>query len=77
MTNVDPNMISEFQIIYGTRLLNHYDINSIMHYGSTAFSKDGKSVTMEALNGADLRDPFQKLGLDSSDIWRINTLYQC
>ncbi|XP_021959221.1 astacin-like metalloprotease toxin 5 [Folsomia candida] len=58
-------------------LINGYDIDSIMHYGETAFSKDGVSPTMKSKDGRPIYDPWGKPGLDWSDIYRINKLYNC
>lgn len=57
-----------------------YDLHSLMHYGRTAWSKDGKSRTI------DLRDPQssfninrmgQKNGITELDAAAVNQLYQC
>ncbi|OXA53771.1 Astacin-like metalloprotease toxin 1 [Folsomia candida] len=58
-------------------MINGYDINSIMHYGETAFSKDGISPTMKSKDGRPIYDPRGKPGLNWSDIYRINILYNC
>ncbi|XP_054715102.1 astacin-like metalloprotease toxin 5 [Uloborus diversus] len=58
-------------------LLTTFDYNSIMIYGNKAFSKDGRSDTMVARNGQKLYDPFNKNGMDQSDVQRVNKMYGC
>ncbi|XP_026467642.1 astacin-like metalloprotease toxin 4 [Ctenocephalides felis] len=61
-----------------TVLINKFDYKSIMIYGERAFAKDGVSKTMTALKTNErLTDPYNKPGLSQSDIFRINTLYNC
>ena len=51
-----------------------YDYNSIMHYGRTSFSKNGKD-TIQAKY-----DPYLDLGgseLSKYDIMKIKTMYRC
>ncbi|UYV76937.1 hypothetical protein LAZ67_14002485 [Cordylochernes scorpioides] len=60
------------------RLYNKFDYESIMIYGETAFSKDGKSKTMEDKNKVHkLTNPYSKKGMSKYDIERVNKLYQC
>ncbi|XP_015919212.1 astacin-like metalloprotease toxin 5 [Parasteatoda tepidariorum] len=56
-------------------ILDTFDYNSIMLYGNTAFSKDGRSKTMVAKTGVRLYDTFDKPGLSNSDIIRVKKLY--
>ncbi|GIY10626.1 astacin-like metalloprotease toxin 1 [Caerostris darwini] len=65
---LNPNQ----NILYTT-----FDYGSIMIYGNDAFSKDGKSTTMEAKNGQKLLNPFDKQGLTKSDIERVKKMYKC
>ncbi|GFT80673.1 astacin-like metalloprotease toxin 1 [Nephila pilipes] len=59
-------------------IMTPYDYNSIMHYGNYAFSRvPGQLQTMVAKNGQRLVEPYDKPGFDQSDIYIINTLYQC
>lgn len=58
-------------------LLTPFDYDSIMIYGNYAFSKDGRSMTMEAKNGQQLLDPFKKNTMTESDFQRIRMLYKC
>ena len=52
-----------------------YDYQSLMHYGKTAFSKNGE-ITMQAIGNANL-DLGQNSDLDSSDLTQLNALYDC
>lgn len=58
-------------------LLTSFDYNSIMLYGNTAFSKDGRSNTMVAKTGQRLYETYDKPGLSSSDVQRVNKMYSC
>ncbi|XP_023229533.1 astacin-like metalloprotease toxin 3 [Centruroides sculpturatus] len=78
--NIKPHMESQF-VKFGPhqmRILNNFDYTSIMLYGERFFSKDGRSRTMIAKRpGVRLVNISSKPGLSKSDIFRINTLYNC
>lgn len=57
---------------YGTP----YDIESVMHYGQYAFSKNGRT-TIQALNPNDYYKMGQRSYLSSGDVTRLRNLYQC
>uniref|UniRef100_A0AAF5DK57 Metalloendopeptidase n=2 Tax=Strongyloides stercoralis TaxID=6248 RepID=A0AAF5DK57_STRER len=75
--NIMNGMSNQFEK-YGQGVISAlgttYDYGSIMHYGSTAFSKNGQPTMLPKKNGAKIgqRDGFSKV-----DIFKINTLYQC
>ncbi|XP_067144831.1 astacin-like metalloprotease toxin 5 [Centruroides vittatus] len=77
--NIDKGDQFQFKIFdpHVLTIYNDFDLHSIMMYGNYAFSKDGKSKTMEAKSGVRLLDPFKKSGLTSSDVYRIKKLYDC
>lgn len=50
-----------------------YDYGSVMHYGATSFSKDGRSITIHA-NGKKIG---QRYGLSNSDKKQAQKLYGC
>ncbi|XP_067133059.1 astacin-like metalloprotease toxin 5 [Centruroides vittatus] len=77
--NIQPGSKMQFIKMPSIRnkIFNEFDYESIMIYGNYAFSKDGKSVTMEAKTGVKLREPYEKSGLTASDVYRIKKLYQC
>ena len=52
-----------------------YDYSSIMHYGRTFFSTDGKSTTLRPLD--DTAEIGQRLQLSPLDILQANKLYMC
>ncbi|XP_054711550.1 astacin-like metalloprotease toxin 5 [Uloborus diversus] len=59
-------------------LINEFDFDSIMLYGEKTFSKDGWSHTMRAKKkGIRFVDVIKKGKLSTSDIYRINKLYEC
>ena len=52
-----------------------YDYDSIMHYGQTFFSIDGKSTTLLPLKeGVEIG---QRRGLSPLDVLQANRLYRC
>jgi len=55
----------------------NYDLTSVMQYGETAFSKDGRSKTIVAKNGQHIYDAYEKNGLSASDVRRVRKLYSC
>ncbi|XP_054711312.1 astacin-like metalloprotease toxin 1 [Uloborus diversus] len=59
------------------QLLDTFDYNSVMLYGNTAFSKDGKSNTMVARTGVKLYETYDKPGLSDSDVKRVRKMYWC
>lgn len=56
--------------IYGT----HYDLDSILHYGRTFFSRNGRN-TIETLIPADVSRIGQRRGMSSGDIQRVRNMY--
>ncbi|XP_055940325.1 astacin-like metalloprotease toxin 5 [Argiope bruennichi] len=59
------------EIIY-----SNFDYNSIMIYGNYAFSTDLWNLkTIEAKDKRELTEPFNKPGLDNSDIQRVECMY--
>ncbi|KAG4073035.1 hypothetical protein HA402_009454 [Bradysia odoriphaga] len=74
--NIAPQWFGEFDKVNPSNF-NHlgtpYDYQSIMHYGSTAFTKNGK-ITILTRNGEHIG---QRFGLSQGDIRRINNKYNC
>ncbi|GIX84262.1 metalloendopeptidase [Caerostris extrusa] len=58
-------------------LYTTFDYDSIMIYSNDAFSKDGKSNTIEAKNGQKLLPAFDMNSLSKSDIVRVKKMYKC
>ncbi|GIY78916.1 zinc metalloproteinase nas-13 [Caerostris extrusa] len=77
--NIQAGMDTQFFLLkpHENLLLDTFDYNSIMLYGNTAFSKDGRSLTMVAKNGATLYETYDKPGLSNSDIIRVKKMYSC
>uniref|UniRef100_A0A4Q8K3I9 Metalloendopeptidase n=2 Tax=Liphistius sp. SGP-2016 TaxID=1905180 RepID=A0A4Q8K3I9_9ARAC len=77
--NIQQGMDTQFFLLkpHENLLLTPFDYNSIMLYGNTAFSKDGRSNTMVAKTGVRLYETYDKPGLSSSDITRVNKMYGC
>lgn len=53
-----------------------YDVDSILHYSKTAFSKNGEN-TIETIDASLQERIGQRDGLSVKDIERINRMYQC
>jgi hypothetical protein len=72
--NIQDGRDYNFKTKMSTETLgNEYDYGSVMHYGKTFFSKNGKA-TIESKNGAAIG---QRSGADNQDIIDIRLLYQC
>merc|ERR1711931_129261 len=73
--NIAPNRIFNFLTQDTNDLNTPYDFTSIMHYGRTAFSNNGKATITPITN------PKQSIGqrtsLSKGDILRINKRYSC
>ncbi|GIX93091.1 hypothetical protein CDAR_57751 [Caerostris darwini] len=79
LQNVIPNQRHNFGLTNRNNELiyTNYDYDSIMHYGSYAFSRNPRGLrTMEAKNGHPLVEPWQKKGFTQSDIVTIKKLYK-
>lgn len=77
--NIQPGMDTQFKKMEPSEnlLLTSFDYNSIMMYGKSAFSKDGYSDTMVAINGTQLKETYEKQGMTKLDIMGVNKLYNC
>ncbi|KAK3095013.1 hypothetical protein FSP39_009149 [Pinctada imbricata] len=80
--NVAPSMRVWFQK-YTNNQVNQFDINyqlsSVMHYGTTAFSADGRSTTIRPKNASNT-DSIGKVWrkeLAFSDVKTVNRMYEC
>lgn len=51
-----------------------YDYNSLMHYGRTAFSVNGKATLIPKDPNADIG---QTIGFSRRDVEKINRMYDC
>lgn len=51
-----------------------YDYGSIMHYGATAFSKNGEDTIDPKVAGVTIG---QRAGLSDHDVWQFKKLYNC
>lgn len=76
--NIEPDMYYNFEKVDSRRSSDFgipYNIRSIMHYSSDAFSKDGgRSPSMLTKSGDWIDDP---LVLDQTDINKLRAMYQC
>ncbi|BES97504.1 metalloendopeptidase activity [Nesidiocoris tenuis] len=54
-----------------------FDFKSVMMYDEYAFSKDGKSPTLQSKKGVEIGPIWKKFGLSDSDRRRLHKLYQC
>uniref|UniRef100_A0A8C9X9Y1 Metalloendopeptidase n=1 Tax=Sander lucioperca TaxID=283035 RepID=A0A8C9X9Y1_SANLU len=73
--NIDPQMAYNFDKQVTNNQNTPYDYTSIMHYGKTAFSINGKD-SITPIPNANVQIG-QRQGLSSWDITRINKLYSC
>ncbi|CAD5214770.1 unnamed protein product [Bursaphelenchus okinawaensis] len=77
-TNVEPGLQDQFDK-YSLAMIDHlnteYDYGSVMHYGPTAFSKNGKT-TVEPVLPTNQRIG-QRVGFSQNDANKINKLYTC
>lgn len=53
-----------------------YDVDSILHYSKTSYSKNGEN-TIETIDATDQDRIGQRIALSVKDIERINRMYQC
>ncbi|GMT24891.1 hypothetical protein PFISCL1PPCAC_16188, partial [Pristionchus fissidentatus] len=77
--NILPGMKSQFDKISAALQDTQgeaYDYRSIMHYDSTAFSKNGKDTITTVVNGF-TSVIGQATDLSKNDIVKINKLYEC
>ncbi|GBN35324.1 Zinc metalloproteinase nas-4 [Araneus ventricosus] len=77
--NIQQGMDTQFFLLkpHENLLLDRFDYNSIMLYGNTAFSRDGRSFTMKAKTGVPLLETYDKQGLSASDVIRVKKMYSC
>uniref|UniRef100_A0AAY5ECS5 Metalloendopeptidase n=1 Tax=Electrophorus electricus TaxID=8005 RepID=A0AAY5ECS5_ELEEL len=73
--NIDPAMQSNFNKENTNNLNTPYDYSSVMHYGNTAFSINGKD-TITPIPDA-LVAIGQRVELSTIDVKRIKILYEC
>lgn len=77
--NILPGMKSQFDIISGAlqdTLGENYDYRSIMHYDSTAFSKNGQN-TIETMVDGFTGIIGSATDLSDMDVVKISKLYKC
>ncbi|KAL5279609.1 hypothetical protein ACFFRR_003910 [Megaselia abdita] len=51
-----------------------YDYGSVLHYSSTAFSKNGNPTIIPLQNGQEIG---QRIGMSNKDIHKLNMMYKC
>jgi hypothetical protein len=77
--NIVPGMEHNFtkydQFTVGSFSTN-YDFDSIMHYGRTSFSRNGRD-TITTLSSSNQNRIGQRLRLSQGDIQRLRTMYSC
>ncbi|KAM8902608.1 high choriolytic enzyme 1-like isoform 1-T1 [Spinachia spinachia] len=73
--NINPQSAYNFKKMNTNNLNTPYDYSSIMHYGKTAFSINGRD-TITPIPNANARIG-QRVNMSSWDIKRINSLYRC
>ncbi|XP_041931060.1 hatching enzyme 1.2-like [Alosa sapidissima] len=73
--NIDSQMVYNFQKQSTNNLNTPYDYSSVMHYGSTAFSTNGRE-TITPIPNPNVQIG-QRQGMSTTDILRIKKLYGC
>jgi hypothetical protein len=78
VSNVEPNMVHNFnKYVWGSTVLNQgspYDYQSVMHYGTTAFSMNGLPTMIPRQSGVSIGDA---LRLSPIDIAEVRHYYGC
>ncbi|KAM9766152.1 high choriolytic enzyme 1-like [Menidia menidia] len=73
--NIQPGREHNFRKVNTNNLQTPYDFNSVMHYGRTAFSRNGQPTIVAKSN------PNLVFGnareMSANDIARVNRLYRC
>eukprot|EP00795_Rhopilema_esculentum_P007452 gene7452-13218_t len=73
--NIRSGVESNFQKNTKHEMLVNYDYDSVMHYGSYAFSANGKKTIVPIANPSAVIG--QRNGLSPKDITELNVLYDC
>lgn len=55
----------------------NYDYESIMHYSSTAFSRNGRPTILPLTTSVSPRQLGNRNGFTTRDLQHVNTLYRC
>lgn len=77
--NIDREYWGNFDLVDPTKFSNFdtaYDLYSVMHYDSKAFSKNGKK-TIVPRNRRYRNIIGQRIGLSKGDAARVNNMYKC
>jgi hypothetical protein len=71
--NIQPNRVSQFQILPGVTDLLDYDYGSIMHYGGSAFSSNGQPTIVPLQPGVTIG---QRNALSYTDRQTVAKMYE-
>lgn len=69
--------LNNFPFCVRHRLYSKFDPDSVMLYGSRAFTTNPANLTIVKKDGSLLPEVHEKSGLSKDDINRINSLYGC
>ena len=77
--NIENGMKDQFQKVPESkaRLYTRFDFNSIMIYGTKAFSKNGRNTMTPKVRNARMVESHYKSNLSPLDITALNTMYAC
>ncbi len=77
--NIENGMQDQFTKVPASqnRLLTRFDFDSIMIYGTKAFSKNGRNTMTPKVKGAKMIESHFKRSLSPSDVISVNKLYKC
>ncbi|XP_051959958.1 hatching enzyme 1.2-like [Xyrauchen texanus] len=74
--NIAPASVSNFELKDTNNLNTTYDYTSIMHYGRTSFTIQSGKATITPIPDSSVKIG-QRVEMSSTDILRINKLYEC
>jgi len=77
--NIEKGMQDQFAKVPPSlnKLYTKFDFNSIMIYGTKAFSKNGRNTMTPKVQGAKMIESHFKKSLSSDDVYSLNQLYRC
>ncbi|CAG2121575.1 unnamed protein product [Medioppia subpectinata] len=77
--NIENGMADQFKKVSNSRnrLYTKFDYNSIMIYGTKAFSKNGRNTMTPKQRGVRIMESHYKRNLSPLDVQTLNAMYRC